>query len=169
MRARGVISGAIVAAMVLLSAIPSPAAEPPRERSAALPDVELVYTAPVETSLAAPDLRSPARVWLELLRSAKRTIDIEEMYAVSRPGEPLEGVIDALEEAARRGVEIRFLLEQKMLRASDPPTLERLRRVPGLRLVTVDFRKVLGRDAIIHAKFLVVDGLRGYLGSQNFD
>lgn len=151
--------------LALGAALASTAAAEPDEG----PAVELVYTAPVETSLEAPDLRPPARVWLELIRTAHRTIDLEQMYAVSRPGGRLEGVIDALEEAAARGVRIRMLVEKKMLRASDPPTLERLRRVPGLQLHVLEFRKVAGRDAIVHAKFLVVDGVRAFLGSQNFD
>lgn len=138
-------------------------------RAFEIPDFELVYTQPVETSLKAKDLRPPRLVWLQLIRSAQKTIDLEQMYAVSEPGEPLEGVIDALEEVGRRGVKIRFLLEKKMLRASDPPTIERLKRLPGIEFQATDFAKLVGHDGIIHAKFMVVDGARAYVGSQNFD
>jgi phosphatidylserine/phosphatidylglycerophosphate/cardiolipin synthase-like enzyme len=133
-----------------------------------VPGFELVYTAPVETTLAAPDLRNPADVWVEMIGSAKKSLVFGEMYAVSKPGEPLEPVIAALEKAGARGVKIRFMLEKKMLRASDEATIERLRKIKNLELRIYEFGK-LGTDGIVHAKYFVVDGREAYVGSQNFD
>lgn len=133
-----------------------------------VPGFELVYTAPVETSLAAPDLRSPADVWVEMIHGAKKTLVFGEMYAVSKAGEPLERVIEELQKAGERGVKIRFMLEKKMLRASDEATIARLKKIKNLELRIYEFAK-LGTDGIVHAKYFVVDGREAYVGSQNFD
>lgn len=133
-----------------------------------VPGFELVYTAPVETKLENPDLRSPADVWVEMIDAAKSRLDFEQMYAVSKPGEPLDRVIEAMEKAGERGVKIRMLLEQKMLRASDPATIERLRKIKNMELRIWEFGK-LGTDGIVHAKYFLKDNNEAYLGSQNFD
>jgi phosphatidylserine/phosphatidylglycerophosphate/cardiolipin synthase-like enzyme len=129
---------------------------------------ELVYTAPVETTLTAPDLRGPQEVWLEMINSAKSTLDFGEMYAVSKAGEPLEKVIEAMEKAGERGVKTRFMLETKMLRASDSATIERLKKIKGMEFKMYEFAKVSG-DAIVHAKYFVADSKDAFVGSQNFD
>ena len=129
---------------------------------------ELVYTAPVETKLEAPDLRGPAEVWVEIIDGAKKTLAFGEMYAISKAGEPLEKVMEALEKAGERGVKTRFMLEEKMLRASAPETIERLKKIKGLELRVFAFSK-LSPDAITHSKYFIADGSVAYVGSQNFD
>ena len=129
---------------------------------------ELVHNAPVETTLATPDIRDPVTVWCEMIAHAKRSIDFEQFYVAGKAGGPLDLVLEALEAAGKRGVAIRFLMERKGLSASDPTTLKRLQAVPGLTFRLLDFDKISG-DGIIHAKFFVVDGRTAYVGSQNFD
>ncbi|WP_174280512.1 phospholipase D-like domain-containing protein [Sphingomonas bacterium] len=73
-----------------------------------------------------------------------------------------------MDRAARRGVAIRFLIEGKGVAMSDDPTIARLRAIPGLQFRTLAFAGLTG-TGIIHAKFVVIDGTSGYLGSQNFD
>jgi phosphatidylserine/phosphatidylglycerophosphate/cardiolipin synthase-like enzyme len=73
-----------------------------------------------------------------------------------------------MEAAAKRGVKIRFLLEKVMLGASEPKTIERLKKIPGLELRVLKFGD-MSPGGIIHAKFFIVDGQRAYVGSQNFD
>jgi len=133
-----------------------------------VPGFELVYTAPVEAELEAKDLRSPVDVWAELFDEAKKEIVLGQMYATNKVGEPLEPVIDSLEKAGKRGVKIRMLLEQKMLSASDPETIEKLKKIPNFRLRILEFNKVK-KDGIIHSKYFVVDRKVAYVGSQNFD
>lgn len=130
--------------------------------------MELVLTAPVEAGLAADDLRAPSDVWVEMIDRAKKRVDLEQMYAISQSGEPLEAVIAALERAGARGVKVRMLVEKKMERASSADTLARLGKIPGAQVKMVEFGK-LGTDGIIHAKYFVVDGREAYVGSQNFD
>jgi len=129
---------------------------------------ELVYTAPVETKLEAPDLRNPVDVWVEMIDAATKTLDIEQMYAISKAGEPLEPVMQAIENAGKRGVKVRMLVEQKMMRASAPETLLKLQLMTNVELRILDFSK-MGTDGIQHSKFFIVDGKSAYLGSQNFD
>lgn len=134
-----------------------------------VPGFELVVTDPVETTLQNEDIREPAEVWMEMIDGAKKTIDLGHMYASSKDGEASEKVIERLEAAGARGVKIRFLLEEKMQRATFPETLERLKKIEGLELRVLAFGK-LQNDGIIHAKYMTIDGGESaFVGSQNFD
>lgn len=133
----------------------------------AIPGFELVHTAPVETSLATPDLREPATVWREMIDAAQKDIVIEQFYVAGKAGEPLDKVIEALQAAGQRGVKIRFLMEEKGKAASNPDTIERLKRIPNLEFRLMPFGRLTG--GIIHAKYFVVDRQQAFVGSQNFD
>lgn len=133
-----------------------------------IPGFELVHNAPVETSLATPDIREPVAVWCEMFGRAHRTIDLEQYYVAGQRGEPLDNVIACLDAAGRRGVRIRFLMEGKGMANSDQPTIDRLKAIPHLTFRLLEWAKVSG-DGIIHAKFFTVDGHSAYVGSQNFD
>lgn len=136
-----------------------------------IPGFELVYTAPVETTLQTEDLRGPTEVWVEMIDGAKKSIDFGQMYASGKEGEEgdrLNQVMERMEAAANRGVKIRFLLEKKTQKASIPETIERLKKMKGLELRYLDYAKLGG--GIIHAKYITVDsGKAAYIGSQNFD
>jgi phosphatidylserine/phosphatidylglycerophosphate/cardiolipin synthase-like enzyme len=133
-----------------------------------IPGFELVQTAPLETSLANPDLRSAATVWSELFDQAKKEIVLGQFYAVNKPGSAFEKVVEHLTAAGKRGVKIRFLLDQKGVGLSEKSTIEQLKAIPNLELRILDYSKLTG-NGIIHAKYLVVDGAVAYVGSQNFD
>ncbi|WP_258254465.1 phospholipase D-like domain-containing protein [Pseudomonas chlororaphis] len=133
----------------------------------AIPGFELVHTVPVDTALGTADLRQPGPVWIELFDGAKSQIDIGQFYAADHPGSVLGKVIEHLEAAGKRGVKIRFLLEEKGLKLSEPATLERLRAIPNLTFRVLPYARVSG--GIIHAKYMVVDGKQAFIGSQNFD
>lgn len=140
----------------------------PARAEFSIPGFELVQTAPVETSLHSDDLRDPATVWSEMFDNAKSEIVIGQFYAVNKPGSVFEKVVERLEAAGKRGVKIRFLLEQKGVGLSEKPTLDQLRAIPNLELRILDFSKITG-NGIIHAKYMVVDGATAFVGSQNFD
>jgi phosphatidylserine/phosphatidylglycerophosphate/cardiolipin synthase-like enzyme len=133
-----------------------------------IPGFELVQTAPLETPLHSDDLRSAAEVWTELFDNARREIVIGQFYAVNKPGSAFEKVVEHLAAAGKRGVKIRFLLDQKGVGLSEKSTIEQLKAIPNLELRVLDFSKLTG-NGIIHAKYLVVDGVTAYVGSQNFD
>ncbi|EPN59760.1 phospholipase D, partial [Pseudomonas syringae pv. actinidiae ICMP 19096] len=100
----------------------------------AIPGFELVHTVPVGTDLQTPDLRAPGDVWRELFDGARERIDIEQFYVADQPGSVMGKVLESLTAAGQRGVNIRFLLEEKGLKLSDPETLARLRAIPNLTL-----------------------------------
>lgn len=132
-----------------------------------IPGFELVHTVPVATTLGTADLRQPGPVWIELFDGAKSQIDIGQFYAADHPGSVMDTVIEHLEAAGKRGVKIRFLLEEKGLRLSEPTTLERLKAIPNLTFRVLPYAQVSG--GIIHAKYMLVDGKQAFIGSQNFD
>jgi len=140
----------------------------PARAEFSIPGFELVQTAPVETPLHSDDLRSAAEVWTELFDNAKSEIVIGQFYAVNKPGSVFEKVMQHLAAAGKRGVKIRFLLDQKGVGLSEQSTIEQLKAIPNLDLRILDYNKLTG-NGIIHAKYLVVDGASAYVGSQNFD
>jgi len=133
-----------------------------------IPGFELVQTAPVETTLSNADLRDPVTVWCELFDNAKSEIAIGQFYAASKPGAPFERVLERLAAAGKRGVKIRFLLDQKGVGLSEASTLERIKAIPNLEFRILDYSKLTG-NGIIHAKYLTVDRNVAFVGSQNFD
>jgi phosphatidylserine/phosphatidylglycerophosphate/cardiolipin synthase-like enzyme len=156
---RRILVSALMAAGVLAA---------PAHAEFSIPGYELVQTAPVETPLHSDDLRSAAQVWTELFDNAKSEIVIGQFYAVVKPGSVFDKVVERLEAAGKRGVKIRFLLDQKGVGLSEKPTIERLKAIPNLEFRVLDFNKLTG-NGIIHAKYLVVDGATAFIGSQNFD
>lgn len=144
----------------------------PQSAQAEPPRFELIYTQPEETELAQP-LRPPAPLWAAAFEGASKTIDIEQFYLAEQAGEALDPVLAGLEKAARRGVSVRVLVDIKMKKQSQP-TLDRLAAWPNTQVRILDWSKLPTGNArqpggIIHAKFWIVDGKLGYLGSQNFD
>lgn len=132
-----------------------------------IPGYELVYTAPVETALQAPDLRAPDTVWRALFDEAQHSLSLGEFYIANQSGSRLDKVLQHLHSAGERGVRIRFLLEDKGIALSTPETLAQLKAIPNLELRVIPYGKLTG--GILHAKYLLVDGKRAYVGSQNFD
>ncbi|MCW3836623.1 phospholipase D-like domain-containing protein [Sphingomonas canadensis] len=158
------IGRAAFALAALLLALPMGAAQ----AQFTIPGFELIHDSPAETDLPNPDLRDATTVWVEMFRAAKRSIDIEQFYVSGAPGEPLDSVIAALEDAGKRGVKIRFLMEEKGQSAADAATIERLKAIPNLEFRMLNWAKVKG-SGIIHAKFFIVDGKAAFVGSHNFD
>ncbi|HEX9101887.1 MAG TPA: phospholipase D-like domain-containing protein [Polyangia bacterium] len=150
--------GVIVAAVAL--------AAPARGEPAAAAVVELVETAPVETSLDHADLPEAADVWRALIGGARRTIDLAEFYVSSAPASRLSPVIEALLAAAARGVRVRLLVDDGFAR-HEGETLATLQASGKLEIRRLDLRARSG--GILHAKYFIVDGSDAYLGSQNFD
>jgi phosphatidylserine/phosphatidylglycerophosphate/cardiolipin synthase-like enzyme len=124
-----------------------------------------VESYPRGTTLDHPDIPDASWVWPEMIRSARHTLDFAEFYASNAPGSALEPVLRAMEDAARRGVRVRFLAEKKFSRIY-PETLGRLRR-HGIQVRLFDASATTG--GVLHAKYFIVDGREAFLGSQNFD
>lgn len=151
---------AIVACGVACSSPPKPPLEPDDPGIPVLA-FDLVESTPVETTLDT-DLPNADQVWLELIGSAKTSLDFAEFYASNSPGSKLEPIVRALEDAMKRGVKVRFLADKGFVKTY-PDTLERLGKA-GATVRPIEF----GTGAL-HAKYFVVDGRESYFGSQNFD
>lgn len=148
-------------ALAFLSALP-PAfgGEDPR------PELELVETTPVETTLGSPDIPETVDVWLEMIGGARESLELAHFYASDEAGSRLSGVVEAIEAAAARGVRVRFLADAGF-HATYPETLDRLGARENVALRLYDLRARTG--GVLHAKLMLVDGREAFLGSQNFD
>ncbi|WP_145065869.1 phospholipase D-like domain-containing protein [Engelhardtia mirabilis] len=126
----------------------------------------MVESAPVGTSLDAPDLRNAGEVWVEMIDAARSTLDLAFFYVSDNEPSRLTAVIEAIERATSRGVRVRLLLSAGF-RANVPETVERLSTHAGIELRWLDL-KPLGLG-VLHAKYFIVDGASVFVGSQNFD
>ncbi|GLH72521.1 phospholipase [Geothrix limicola] len=162
MRARATLLMTL-AGLMLGAPRPAQAQAGPREQATR---TQLVQSIPAETELADPALAFAKDAWVEMIRSAKLSVDAAEFYVTNRPGSALEPVLVELEKAGARGVKIRFLLSSKML-DQDPASVARIKRIPGTEVRSFDLAGV--SKGILHAKYFVVDGKEAYVGSQNFD
>jgi len=149
----------------LACAAPSPALRAP---APAGPELVLVESSPVETTLEHADIPDAHEVWRQMVEGATRTVDVAQFYVSNAPGSRLEPIIQALEAAAARGVRVRLLAEEKFAKQY-PETLARLAARPGIEVRRVELAAFMGKGGVLHAKYFLVDGREAYLGSQNFD
>ncbi len=128
----------------------------------------LIESFPVETGLNDPDIPEAADAWLYLIRSAKSSLDFAHFYASDDPtgGGRLKPVIEAIEEAADRGVNVRFLAEQVFYKTY-PEILDRFAARKNITVRRLNSRAFDG--GVLHAKYFIKDGTVSILGSQNFD
>lgn len=126
----------------------------------------LVETAPVETLIGSEDIPEFADVWRESIDAAERSIELAHFYASNEPGSSLEPVILALEAAAARGVQIRFLADERFY-GTYPETLDRLHAMDGVEVRRLDLRERSG--GVLHAKYMLLDDDVTCIGSANFD
>ncbi|HMQ80470.1 MAG TPA: phospholipase D-like domain-containing protein [Ignavibacteria bacterium] len=130
-------------------------------------NIELVESIPVETTLDNPDIRSTQEVWLEMINSSQKTLDIEQFYISNEKGEPLDTVLNAIVAAAERGVIVRIIVDGEMYRTYPDDVTWMEQQSPNITKHVIDFKSLAG--GIQHAKFFIVDGKEVFLGSQNFD
>ncbi|MDB4942948.1 MAG: Phospholipase D/Transphosphatidylase precursor [Labilithrix sp.] len=146
-------------------------------RQAAAPDaaprdvIELVESAPLETTLDHADIPDASDVWVAMIDRATRAIDFAEFYASDRPAaersaSKLAPVLDAVARAVKRRVRVRFVTDA-VFAPKYPETLAEL-RAAGADVRILDFAKQ-GGGGVLHAKYFVVDELEAFIGSQNFD
>lgn len=124
--------------------------------------VELVWTGP--TTRFVPTRRTE-QVLLDLIASATT-----EVFLVSFVAYDVPSVVAELNDAARRGVRIRILLEASTSHGGtldyDPAATMRT-RVPTAELFTWKDRPEPFVDGKVHAKVAVVDGARAFVTSAN--
>ncbi len=129
-------------------------------------EIQLVESVPVETRLGISETARTQGVWTEMIHSASRTLDMAMFYLSHKPGEALEPVVEAIRQAAERGVRVRLLADARMSRIY-PETLNALGQEPNISVRLIDYYNRSG--GVMHAKYFVVDSQEVFIGSQNMD
>ncbi|MCI0473760.1 MAG: phospholipase D-like domain-containing protein, partial [Ignavibacteria bacterium] len=104
--------------------------------------------------------------WLDMIKSAKKTIDMETFYIANEKGEPLEKIIKEIKSAAARGVAVRIMIDSSFFSRYQESAKD-FENIKNITLKKIPFGKIAG--GVMHAKYFVVDGEDLFLGSQNFD
>lgn len=105
--------------------------------------------------------RSIHRAYLHAIQRARASVLIAAGYFV-----PDRRMVAALKDAAKRGVEVRLLLNGGK---SDHPFLEHATRAFYEPLMDAGIRIFEWRRGVLHAKTAVVDGVWGTIGSFNLE
>jgi phosphatidylserine/phosphatidylglycerophosphate/cardiolipin synthase-like enzyme len=132
----------------------------------ASPDIEIVESIPAGTSLDNPDIRNTREVWLEMIKHAERSLDIEQFYISSEPGKQMADILSAVCAAAERNVKVRIIVDARMYKTY-PANVDSLARCQNIETRRIDFNARAG--GVQHAKYFIVDGTEIFVGSQNFD
>ena len=140
------------------------AAAPAKDATA--PPLQLGESRPLETSLGDPSLPTAADTWVDMIRGAKTSVDLEEFYLSRKVGEALDPVLDELGRASARGVKVRLILDAGMHRTYPQPA-DSLGKLANFTVRTIDYHRIAG--GVQHSKFMVVDDKEAWLGSQNLD
>ena len=117
---------------------------------------QIVSTSP--SGAATPRLRL---LFEMAARSARKSIYIANSYFV-----PDEGLINALSDAASRGVDVRILLPGPYI---DVPVIQPLSRERLGKLLRAGVKVYEYQPTMLHSKYMVVDGAWSSLGSSNLD
>jgi phosphatidylserine/phosphatidylglycerophosphate/cardiolipin synthase-like enzyme len=128
--------------------------------------IELVESIPIETSLDNEDIRNTTEVWLEMISSAKRSINLGQFYISHKKGEALEPILNAIVEAANRGVKVRLIVDGNMYKTY-PETADLLNQYENIDVHVYNLSEITG--GVLHAKYFIVDEEEIFIGSQNFD
>ena len=128
--------------------------------------IQIVESVPVETVMEQSALPSAKDVWVEMFSSAKQTIDIEVFYFTNVTGEPMEKVMNAIKDAAERGVKVRIIVDNNFY-VKGEKSVDELENISGIEIRKIPFNKIGG--GVMHAKYFIIDGNEIFIGSQNFD
>jgi len=112
-----------------------------------------------------------------LIDSARRSVAIELLVYRGPESEetetPMARLEAALRRAARRGVDIRLILSDWMLREPQRSGLASLRQIRGVTIKIAVIPRWSGGEIpyarIVHAKYMVVDGRRAWIGTSNWE
>jgi phosphatidylserine/phosphatidylglycerophosphate/cardiolipin synthase-like enzyme len=110
-----------------------------------------------------------------LLDGAKKSVHLQVLtyQARNRDGSPFPDLDDALRRAAARGVQVRLLFSDWAKRKASAQAVQALARVPGIAVKFIDVPAWSGGFVpfarVAHAKYLVIDGARAWVGTSNWE
>ncbi len=140
--------------------------------------ITFVESVPVETTLDLPDLEEAAVVWPRVIGAARKSVRVASFYysrigdgqdASAPEGTPdrLLPTLDALTEAAGRGVQVQILADKKFLKTyPEVPALFAATAGAESRILDAD---TMWDGAVLHAKYMLLDDDTFFVGSQNWD
>ncbi len=120
--------------------------------------IEIVETAPV--GLDNPNIRNISDIWLELVESATRSIDIEIYTIYSYRYGPIHDFHQAIKNAAARGVKIRMLIDNEICQYQET-------RVLMDEFDANENIEVRQFSEPMHSKVIIVDNEMAWVGSAN--
>ncbi|MFT5233469.1 MAG: phosphatidylserine/phosphatidylglycerophosphate/cardiolipin synthase-like enzyme [Candidatus Krumholzibacteriia bacterium] len=136
-----------------------------------------VESVPAETSLDLSQLEEASVIWPQAIAAAQQSVRVASFY-FSRIGDGKDAAapagiqdhllpsLDALSEAAKRGVRVQILADSKFLKNySEVPDL--FAKTPGAETRILDANQLWG--GVLHAKYMLIDDDTFYVGSQNWD
>lgn len=126
----------------------------------------VVQSVPKETTLERSNLPRTQAVWLNMINNAKSTLDIGMFYIANKKGEALEPVLEAIKNAAARGVKVRVLVDSNFY-ANSEKSVDELAGINNITIAKISFKNVGG--GVMHAKYMIADGRDLYSGSANMD
>lgn len=139
------------------------------------PTVKLCESIPMQMSISTK--YSTYDSWVDIIRSAQKTLDIGQYYWTLTTGTELynntheawrgQNIYDLIIDAHRRGVQVR-IVQNKPGSASEGNETAVLAEIGAADVKTIDFDK-LGISGIFHTKMMVADGVNFYVGSANSD
>ena len=120
------------------------------------------------------------RIWalpqlIALIDGAARSVHVQVLtYGThARDGSPFPDLDDALRRAAARGVDVRLLVSDWSKRKGTVESVQSLARVPGVSVKFLDVPAWSGGFVpfarVAHAKYMVVDGARAWVGTSNWE
>jgi phosphatidylserine/phosphatidylglycerophosphate/cardiolipin synthase-like enzyme len=120
------------------------------------------------------------RLWdepriLEMIEGAKDSVEIQLLTYndVTKQGERYDTLRKALQDAAKRGVVVRLLVADWCKRKPTVDTIKDLAKTKGIevRFMTIpqSSRGFIPFARVAHAKYMVVDGTRFWLGTSNWE
>ncbi len=112
---------------------------------------------------------------LDIIDGARKTLAVQVLTFQPGParGRSLNPLSAALERAAARGVQVQVLVADWCKRKKVVSALKRLQKVPGITIKFITIPQWTGGflsfARVIHAKYLVADGERAWLGTGNWE
>jgi cardiolipin synthase len=135
---------------------------PPLDQSAMFPTAAPRGNAVARVLGSAPDNEIPLYyvTLLTAIRTAERSVKITTAYFA-----PTEQEMEALTQAAKRGVDVRLLLPAR----SDSPLSVAVAHARYSELLDAGVKIYEMHNVVLHSKTVVVDGVWSAIGSSNFD
>ncbi|HON55958.1 MAG TPA: phospholipase D-like domain-containing protein, partial [bacterium] len=128
---------------------------------------EFVENIPIETTLKHPKIRRAQEVWPDMIKHAKKTIDICQFYISSPKGEDLYPIFGMIIDAARKGIRVR-MINDAMYHNNYPTNVNFFENIGNMEVRFLDVAKMMG-GGVMHAKYIIIDGTDCFVGSHNFD